>query len=119
MGFEGRDFYEKGFSCWHNGRYYHYTSSCYEPGSDGKLALSVKRPFVEGVTRGSTSSALLCLERITEEGKNLGKLKMTCVNQIDVFANVPSLILDPALKKQSNSWVASLSKYYAKNYKKL
>lgn len=116
LGFEGRDFFEKGMQFWHDDAYYHYTSSVMAQDQSGKYTLEAEKPFKDGFTRANTSFAIMKLERITE-GKHKDKIKMTSLQSIDIFASVPKLIMEPALKKQAKSWVESLTKWYTKNWK--
>lgn len=113
------DFYEKGFQCFHNNKYYHWTSAVYDQNENGKRMMSQQKPVPDGIQRGETYYALTVLERITDDPKNMGKIKCTAVSSVDYKVSIPSLVKDPFTKKSMRSWVAELNKFYQKNNKKL
>lgn len=105
--FQSRDFIDKSFTFFHNGKFYRYTSSL--PEDKGKIM----KPLPEETTRGFNYFNIGTYERDPADGKIKGKFS----GQFDFKAPVPSFMLNTFLPNTTKSWYANITKYYMKNMK--
>ena len=113
------DFFEKGFQCFYNGKYYHWSSAAFEVNENGKRVISQEKPIPEGVTRGESFYNLMVMERETKDPKTMGKIKLTSLSSVDYGISVPAFVKDQFTKSSMKKWVGDLTKFYAKNNKKI
>ena len=89
MGIDGREFYEKSFGFFHEGKFYRFTSSV--PNSDGEPEHEgdmTKRPVLNKSTvRGETLIGMAIIERDEK-----GKLHMQSLTQLDFKLALPGFI---------------------------
>lgn len=107
--FNSRDFYEKGFAFYHNGKFYRYTTSVPDEES-----FSMK-PLPEVTERASTIIYYGIVER---DPSNNNKIKLQSNCQCDFKITVPSFMLTQFLPSSTKSWYSSIQKYYMKHMKK-
>lgn len=105
--FDSRDFFEKHFTFYHNGKYYRYTS---QVNNDIEL-----RPLPSATVRGVTIYNCGLMYRNPKDGK----LDYTLVNQCDYKISVPAFMLNTFLPKAAKGWINDLQKFYQKNHKNL
>mmetsp|Transcript_35609 Transcript_35609/g.54449 ORF Transcript_35609/g.54449 Transcript_35609/m.54449 type:complete len:254 (-) Transcript_35609:2-763(-) len=103
---QSRDFYEKGFSFYHDGKFYRY--SCTVKDSQEQ------KPSPADTIRGETLYNFACVYREQD-----GSLKMSVVTQCDFKIQVPSFMLTSFLPKATKNWFDNVCKYYMKNHKKM
>ena len=102
---ESRDFFEKGFNFYSNGRFYRYSTSV--PNSE---QFKEKQP---GTTRGATYYNCGMMERDPKTRKVL----LTTITQCDFFIPIPSFIVTTFLPNKTKEWKQNVTKYYQVNAK--
>ena len=108
--FAGRDFCEKTFSFYNNGKLYRYSTSI-----DGT---ELAGPDGEEAVKASPKNVLRCfviyscaiIERQPDE-----QIKLTHVCQIDWKAKVPAMIMNKVFPTAAKDWHANVIKFYTKN----
>ena len=61
---------------------------------------------------------VMCLERETQDPKNLGKIKLTVSSQIEV-PKIPTAVVNSMAKKAIQKFFEDFKKFYIKNHKNL
>lgn len=113
------DFFEKGFQCFYNNKYYHWTSAAYELNERGSRELSRLKQGPDGAIRGESFYSLTVMERETKDTKHMGKIKLTSLSSRDYRTSFPAIVRDPFVKKSMKSWIDELTKFYQKNHKNI
>jgi hypothetical protein len=109
MAIAARDFYEKGFNFYHQGKFYRYSTSI----QDSETSL---KPLPDKkTTRGFTLINVSLMEREAESGKIL----FTTVTQCDFKITIPSFMLSSVLPAGTKAWHENVTKYYTKNQKQI
>lgn len=106
----GRDFNEKTFNFYENGKFYRYSTSIDEPAPAGYAVISPKN----GIVRGFTIFSVAIIERQLDE-----TIKLSFVCQIDWKMKVPSMIMNKVFPTAAKDWHANVIKFYTKNQKTL
>lgn len=104
-----RDFFEKGFNFYHDGKFYRYSTSV--PDSENSLKPLVDKKTVRGTTNFNVG--------IMERDPGSGKILFTMAAQCDFKIKVPSFMLTSFLPSAVKSWHENVSKYYNKNHKQI
>ena len=105
--FQSRDFVDKQFNFYHNGKFYRYTSSLPDEKGNEKV------PLPDYTTRGFNYFNMTIYHRDAADGKIKGK---SC-GQYDFKIPVPPFMLNTFLPNTTKAWYASVTKYYMKNMK--
>ena len=105
---KSRDFYDKGFNFYHNGKYYRYSTAV--AGSEDL------KPVPADTFRGETIYNFGIMERDPEDNN---KIKFSVVTQADFKINVPAFMLTTFLPKATKTWFDTVQKHYQKNHKNL
>jgi len=105
---KSRDFYEKGFNFFHEGKFYRYSCSV-RNSEEG-------REVPKETVRGETIYNMAIMYRDQEDDQ---KLKFSVVTQCDFKINVPAFMLTSFLPKATKGWMDNINKYYAKSHKKM
>lgn len=105
--FQSRDFVEKGFNFYHNGKFYRYSTSLPE-----ELGLA-RTPVPADTTRGFTYYNFAIVERNPKDGKIYSR---SCT-QCDFKTQIPAFMINSFLPNSTKAWYANLTKYYMKNKK--
>ena len=114
MGIESRDYYDKGVSFWHEGKYYRWSCSVNNSDKAGPNGEEPLKPSVEKTTRASTIYNCTLIERTDDE-----KIKIITITQIDFKMKIPPMILNTAMPKSIKGWYDNVVKYYTSNNKKI
>lgn len=93
---DSRDFYEKGFNFFHDGKFYRY--SCVV---DNDLEL---RPKPANTVRGATLYNVGMMYRDPVDKK----VHLTVITQCDYKLNVPSFMLTSFLPKAAKGWIGDI-----------
>jgi hypothetical protein len=105
-----RDFYEKGFNFYHDGKFYRYSCSIENsehPGPKGEPPL---KPLETGTVRGRCVINCGLMQRNPSDGKIL----LTQISQMDFGLSVPAFMVNSFLPKAMKSWFDESQKYYTK-----
>lgn len=116
--FSSRDFMEKGFNFYSDGKFYRYSTSIddsekpgvYDP--QGPIR-SLDDP--ENRVRGFTIYNCGLMQR----NPKTNEIELTLVTQCDFKVSVPSFMLNSFLPKATKGWYDNIVKYYNKNHKNL
>lgn len=106
--FQSRDFAEKGFTFYHNGKFYRYSASLPE---DMGLA---QVPLPADTVRGYTYLNVGIFERNPKDGKIQGRI----VTQCDFKVQIPPFMVNTFLPNSTKAWYANVTKHYMKAMKK-
>lgn len=105
-----RDFYEKGFNFFHDGKYYRYSCSIADSELAGPNGEPPLRPCDNDTVRGRCVINCGMMQRNPSDGKIL----LTQISQMDFRINVPSFMVTSFLPKAMKSWYDESQKYYTK-----
>ena len=85
----------------HQGKFYRLSSSCYAPKADGSGGRDLSREYGEGDenVRADVLYSLCLIEREPDS-----RIKMTYMTNMNVFMEVPQMIIDPFVSKSAKSW---------------
>lgn len=109
----GRDFAEKTFNFYHNGKFYRYATSIDGAELPGPNSKPPQRPSSNAsVVRGFTIFSCAILERQKDD-----QIKLTFVCQIDWKMKVPTMIINKVFPTAAKDWHANVIKFYTKNQK--
>ena len=111
----GRDFYEKQFNFFHNGKFYRYSSSIDNSEIEGPNGEPAAMPSPDDKTVRAFT-AINC--GVVQRGPK-SELKFTMFCQIDWKIKVPSFILTSFFPKAAKEWNQNVNKYYTKNQKNM
>ena len=110
-----RDFIEKGFNFFHNGKFYRYSSSIDNsdlPGLNGK---ELKFPAPNKSTvRANTLINCAIMRRDSDN-----RILVSTLTQCDFKIKVPAFMITTFLPKATKNWYESINKFYSKNHKNL
>ena len=115
--FSCRDFMDKGFNFYSDGKFYRYSTSIDNSevagayGTDGPLR-SIDNP--NETVRAYTIYNVGIMERLPS-----GKVHLTMLSQCDFKTSVPAFMISSFLPKATKGWYDNVVKYYNKNHKKL
>ena len=106
--FCSRDFQEKGFNFYSDGKFYRYSTSI----DDSEAIKPIDDP--KDMVRGFTIYNCGVMQR-----DETGQLVLRIITQCDFKITVPSFMLSSFLPKATKTWYDSVVKYYNKNHREL
>ena len=106
----GRDFHEKTFNFYSNGKFYRYSTSIAGTDQPGPNGEAPEKPSPAKIVRGFTIFSCAILERQPD-----GQIKLSFVCQVDWKMKVPSMIINKVFPTAAKDWHANIIKFYTKN----
>jgi len=111
----GRDFYEKTFNFYNDGKFYRYSTSVEDsekPGPNGEEPL---KPSPSGqVVRAFTIYSCSMVERLPD-----GQIKHSQSCQMDWHIKAPTFLVNTFFPKAAKDWYGNVVKFYNKNHKNI
>ena len=104
---QSRDFYDKGFNFYHNGKYYRYSTAM----ANSEELYAVPKDTIRGETIYNFG--------IMERDPSDNKIKFSVVTQADFKISVPAFMMTSFLPKATKQWFDTVQKHYQKNHKNL
>ena len=105
---DGREFYEKGFLFYDQGKLYRYLTSIPnsvgEPEYEGDFSKKPQHP--DSPVRGETLFSIVTVERDEK-----GKLKLTMLMQMDFKLRLPSFIISSFMPSTMKTWYTNVNKF--------
>ena len=105
--FQSRDFVEKGFQFYHEGKFYRFSTKA----KNGDDHVPIPKDTVRGETLYNFS--------IMERDPKTKKIKFTVVTQCDFKMSIPAFMINTFLPKAAKQWKDHIEKHYMKNHKNL
>lgn len=115
MNFSSRDFMEKAFNFYSDGKFYRYSTSidnseCHGP--EGEVPLrAIEKP--NECVRGFTIINCGIMQRTGEEGK----IKIQVLTQCDIKVSIPAFMINSFIPKVTKAWYDNVVMFYNKNHK--
>merc|ERR1712046_319599 len=110
-----RDFFEKGFIFYSDGKLYRFSTSVPNAHLEGP---NKEKPLCPNPNKNTVRGDVLINCGMMWRGSD-GKILHTQITQCDFKLNVPSFMINSFLPKAMKNWSESVNKHYTKNNKKL
>ena len=109
-----RDFYEKGFNFYDNGKFYRYSTSVPDAQMQGLNGEAPRCPERPNTVRAEVLINVSMMWRSPD-----GKINSVLISQADFKIKAPLFMINSFLPKAAKNWRESVDKYYLKNNKKM
>ena len=107
----------KSFSVFEDGAFYQMSSSIYEEDqtNQNRLVQSTAKSIQPDTVRADILVSVSKMYRDTSDGR----IKLVFMTMPDMKMNMPRMVAEPLLVKNTKSWFDNLTKYYVKNQNRL